>query len=228
MIDGPDPRYSQVLTFRGSRLTLEHQGEPKKAPLSVDFLSGPVYYRFVNDRRINQPLARAAGLKQGYRPLILDGTAGFGEDGFVLATLGCRVMMIERSPVIWALLADGISRCRDNERVAEVFDQRVTLKLADTIDYLCSTEPEFDTIFLDPMYPSVPKSPLNKLKMRTLRELVGDDSDGSKLLAAALGCARRRGAVKRPTRADHLGGLAPSYVINSKSSRYDVYLTPYL
>ena len=78
------------------------------------------------------------------------------------------------------------------------------------------------------MYPSVPKSPLSKLKMRTLRELVGDDSDGSKLLAAALGCAHQRVAVKRPTKADPLGGLAPSYVINSKSSRYDVYLTPYL
>jgi 16S rRNA (guanine1516-N2)-methyltransferase len=228
LIDAPDQRFSHVLTYRNSRLELDSQGGPPTASLTVDFLSGPAYYRFRHDRRINQPLARAAGIKPGYRPAVLDGTAGFGEDGFVLATLGCRVLMIERSAVIWALLADGISRARGNEEVRQIFDQRVTLKLADTIDYLNFSESSYDTVYLDPMYPSRPKSPLNKLRMRLLRELVGDDYDGSELLSAALEKARHRVAVKRPAKAGPLDHRTPSYTVTAKSSRYDVYLTPYL
>lgn len=228
LIDAADENFSHILTIRGTRLELHTLTRPKIHPLSVDFLSGPAYYRFIHDRRINQPLARAAGIKRGYRPSLLDGTAGFGEDGFVLASLGCMVTMIERSPVIWALLADAISRSRENKAIETIFDRQVTLKLADTIDYLSSTADIYDTVFLDPMYPSTPGSPLNKQKMRTLRELVGDDRDGSKLLTAALQGARKRVAVKRPIRATPLDDRKPSFTITAKSSRYDVYLTPYL
>lgn len=227
LTDPSGPKFSYVLALRDSRLELRKESDPKTAPLSVDFLSGAVYYRFIHDQRINQPLAKAAGIKSGYRPTLLDATAGFGEDAFVLASLGCRVTMLERSKVIWALLADGISRCSENDRVKRIFDQRVTLKLVDSIEYLDSSETSYDTVFLDPMYPSQPKSPLNKQRMRMLREVVGDDSDTSELLTAALKRAVKRVAVKRPARAGHLDDREPSFVITAKSSRYDIYLIPY-
>lgn len=228
LIDAPDTTFSHFLTIRNARLELHTLSTPKRSPLSVDFLSGPAFYRFLHDRRINQPLARAVGIKRGYRPTVLDGTAGFGEDGFVLASLGCMVTMIERSPVIWALLTDAISRSKENQAIETIFNRQVTLKLADTSDYLSSTADIHDTVFLDPMYPSTPKSPLNKQRMRTLRELVGDDRDGSKLLTAALKGARKRVAVKRPIRAVTLDDRKPTFTITGKSSRYDVYLIPYL
>lgn len=224
--DPSGPEFSYVLAFHGSRLELRKEADPKTAPLSADFLSGAVFYRFLHDRRINQPLAKAVGIKSGYRPTVLDGTAGFGEDAFVLASLGCRVTMIERSKVIWALLTNAISRCGENDRVKRVFDQRVTLKLADTIDYLHSSEISYDTVFLDPMYPSLSKSTLNKQRMRILRDVVGDDADGSVLLTAALKRAAKRVAVKRPVRACSLDDREPSFAIKAKSSRYDIYLIP--
>ena len=64
--------------------------------------------------------------------------------------------------------------------------------------------------------------------MRTLRELVGDDRDSSELLSAALNGARKRVAVKRPIRAITLDDRKPTFTITAKSSRYDVYLIPYL
>ena len=188
----------------------------------------PPHYRFLHDRHISQPLAKAVGIKRGYRPTVLDGTAGFGEDGFALASLGSPVTMIERSPVIWALLADAIARTEENKAIGAIFSRRVTLKLADTIDYLTSCSDMFDTVFLDPMYPSTPKSSLNKQRMRILRELVGDDHDGSELITAALQKARKRVAVKRPIRAASLDDRKPSFTIAGKSSRFDIYLTPYL
>jgi 16S rRNA (guanine1516-N2)-methyltransferase len=228
LIDSPDAQFDYFLRFREAKLELHTRTPPRRSPLSVDFLSGPAFYRFLHDRRINQPLAKAAGIKRGYRPTVLDGTAGFGEDGFVLASLGCTVTMIERSPVIWALLADAISRSGENEAIKTVFTQQVTLKLADTIDYLSSAADIHETVLLDPMYPSTAGTPLNKQRMRTLRELVGDDSDVSELLTAALGGARKRVAVKRPIRAPTLDGRKPTFRVTAKSSRYDVYLTPYL
>lgn len=228
VIDAPVPPYSYLLTVRQSKLELLTRKSPEVSPLSVDFLSGPVYYRFLRNRTINQPLARAVGIKRGHRPAVLDGTAGFGEDGFVLASLGCPVTMIERSPIIWALLADGVERAQADKSVAAVFNEHVTLRQADTIDYLASTTEVFDTIFLDPMYPSAPGSALNKQRMRTLRDLVGSDSDTSQLLSTALDKAGKRVTVKRPLRAAALDRREPTFSIGSKRSRYDVYLAPYL
>ena len=227
LIDAPDQKFSHVLTFRKSRLEL-HSLLAKRSPLSVDFMSGPAHYRFYHDRRIGQPLAKAVGIKRGYRPAVLDATAGFGEDGFAIASLGCSVTMIERSPVIWALLADAVARTKDNQTIGAVFSRHVTLKLADAIEYISSCNDIYETVFLDPMYPSTPKSSLNKQRMRMLRELVGDDCDGPKLLTAALQRAHKRVAVKRPVRAGTLDEREPSFTITGKSSRYDIYLTPYL
>ena len=96
------------------------------------------------------------------------------------------------------------------------------------INYLASTKEICDTVLLDPMYPFTPRSALNKQRMRTLRELVGNDSDTSELLTAALNRAHKRVAVKRPARAATLDQRKPTFSINSKRSRYDVYLVPYL
>lgn len=200
----------------------------RQAPLVIDFLSGPTYYRYLHDRRISQPLAKAVGIKRGFRPTIADATAGFGEDGFVLAALGCRVTMIERSPLICALLQNAIARCSAKPQLASIFEHNVTLLLGDSINALDEADQQFDTIYLDPMYPVMQKSALNKQKMRLLRELVGDDPDDDELLQVALKRAARRVAVKRPAQAAFLAELVPSYSLRSKSSRFDIYLTNHL
>lgn len=197
-----------------------------QSPLCVDFLVGSAYYRFVNDRTIRQPLAKAVGIKQGYRPTVLDTTAGFGEDSFVLAALGCTVTMLERSPLIWALLSDGIRRSRSHHEIGRIFEENVELLRADSQRYLSEGPKPFDTIYVDPMYPHRKKSSLNKQKMRWLRTLVGDDVDSSGLLHAALSHADKRVVVKRPAGAEVLAGLEPSYTVTAKSCRYDIYLAP--
>jgi 16S rRNA (guanine1516-N2)-methyltransferase len=199
-----------------------------QAVLTIDFLSGPTYYRYLHDRRISQPLAKAVGIKRGFRPTIADATAGFGEDCFVLAALGCRVTMIERSPLICALLKNAIARCSTNPRVASIFEHNVTLLPGDSRVALTDANQQFDTIYLDPMYPMSQKSALNKQRMRLLRELVGDDHDDAELLHISLKRAARRVAVKRPAKAPFLAALEPSYSLRSKSSRFDIYLTNHL
>ena len=223
-VTGKPASYSFTLGYRNDRLELTQVDETELTSLFVDFLSGPSYYRFKNDRRISQPLAKAVGIKAGYRPDILDCTAGFGEDGFVLAALGCKVTLIERAPVVWALLDDGIRRAAKSNALGQIAKEYMLLVRADSLDYIKRTGQTFDTIYLDPIFPPRSGSALNKKKMRLLKALVGTDPDASQLLDTALAHAGKRVSVKRPIKADPLGGREPSFSVSAKSSRYDVYL----
>jgi 16S rRNA (guanine1516-N2)-methyltransferase len=159
-------------------------------------------------------------------PYVIDATAGLGSDAFVLATLGCRVLMLERSAIIHALLEDGLERGRDDVAVNRSMDERLTLRRKDAIPFLQTlpVRQRPDVVCLDPMYPDTARSALNRKEMRILREMVGEDEDAPELLAAARRQARRRVVVKRPRLAPPLEGSAPSIQLNGKSTRYDIYL----
>jgi hypothetical protein len=43
-----------------------------------------------------EAVAKAVGIKGDYLPDVVDATAGLGRDAFVLASVGCRVRMLER------------------------------------------------------------------------------------------------------------------------------------
>jgi len=217
------------LSYINDHLSLFESGQSTGTkPLSVDFLAGQSYYRFQHDRRIDQPLAKSVGVKRGVRPAVCDVTAGFGEDAFVLAALGCRVILVERSPLIWALLDDGIRRAASHPSIGPIFTERISLHLADSRDFLQTADIEAATIYLDPMYPGTGKSALNKRKMRVLRQLVGDDSDDVALFAQARQHQHCRVVVKRPLRAELLAGARPDFTISGKSCRFDVYLPIHL
>ena len=78
-------------------------------------------------------------------------------------------------------------------------------------------------IYLDPMFPHRDKTALVKKEMRLFRPLVGADQDAPALLAAALALASHRVVVKRPRKAPCIEGPKPSYALEGKSSRYDIY-----
>jgi len=227
-----DARY--ILTFTEQRVELRANPDSRKAepftPIFVDFVRGSTGYRHQNNTTIKQPLARAVGIKPGVRPDIFDATAGLGVDGFVLASLGCKVIMSERSPILHALLSDGLSRAAANERTAAIVNQQITLLSGNSVDNLKKLDRKPHTIYLDPMYPHTTKSALNKKEMRVIRDIVGDDEDGPLLLRTALMCAGNRVVVKRPKGAPHLDASSaeaflPSHEIHMKNSRFDVYLT---
>lgn len=193
----------------------------------VDWTAGRTGYRRRTASLRGEPLARAVGLKQGSRPTVIDACAGFGQDGFMLAALGCRVLMLERSPILFALLHDGLERAMRDPQLATWLPERLRLIRTDARDYLAelSEDQRPEVVYLDPMYPARDKSALVKKEMRVLRAVVGDDDDAAELLETALRAARRRVTVKRPRLAPVIEGLAPSWSLPGRSSRFDVYLT---
>ncbi|MEW6427509.1 MAG: class I SAM-dependent methyltransferase [Thermodesulfobacteriota bacterium] len=192
-------------------------------PLRVDFASGAATYRRKKGGGGGQAVARAVGVGRGITSVI-DATAGLGGDGFVLASLGCRVLMLERSPLVAELLADGLRRGQSEPAISAIV-ARMTLLPGDSLALLRDPAMEAaDCVYLDPMYPESGRQALAKKEMRILRLLAGDDQDADSLLAAALDKATKRVVVKRPRHAPPLAGAAPSHALSGESSRFDVYL----
>ncbi len=216
----PFPPYLLVLTEQ--RLELRQPGRHGPGPVFVDFLSDTMNYRLRHGDPKNEAIARAIGLKKT-KPAVLDGTAGLGKDAFILASLGCRILLLERSPVIATLLADGLSRAAGHSQVGHII-AAMTLIQMDCMDFSpLSPDQRPDVVYLDPMYPHRHKSSLVKKEMRFLRAIVGNDSDSDDLLDWALSLASRKVVVKRPKLADHLGP-SPSLIVKGKKNRFDVYL----
>jgi len=181
-------------------------------PLRVDFTHGALAYRQRQGGR--ELLHRAVGIKKGRRPSIIDATAGLGRDGFMLASAGCDVLLLERSPVIAALLADGLQR-------AGLSNPRGLW--SDALSYLATAQPAPEVVYLDPMYPVGQQRALVKKEMRIFRDIVGDDVDAERLFHQAMQVALRRVVVKRPKSAPWLANVAPGESLCGRSTRFDIY-----
>lgn len=216
--------WDQVLLVSGGEVSLCATGRKRPGPVKADFTGGAVAHRRQFGGGTGQLIAKACGIKAGIRPSILDATAGLGRDAFVLASLGCRVHMLERSPVVHALLASGLEQAHGDAELDDIL-QRMSLEQADGRQWLeqCPADQVPDLVYLDPMFPHTDKKALVKKEMLAFRELVGYDSDDRELLAAALKVARYRVVVKRARKAPAIEGPAPTYTVDGKSSRYDIY-----
>ncbi|HZJ95773.1 MAG TPA: class I SAM-dependent methyltransferase [Thiopseudomonas sp.] len=218
---GGDAEFALQVSAAG--LQLQELGASAPGPIRVDFVTGALAHRRQFGGGSGQLIAKAVGIQPGVRPRVLDATAGLGRDAFVLACLGCHVHMLERHPVVAALLADGLRRAELDAQVAEIV-QRMPLQVGDAIELMKNWAAQVpQVIHLDPMFPSRDKSALVKKEMRLFQPLVGGDDDAPELLAAALALASHRVVVKRPRKAPAIAGVAPSYSLDAKSSRYDIY-----
>ena len=218
--------FTHLLVVTPTRLELRTLGSDAPGPAYVDFTSGAVAHRRRFGGGRGQPLARAIGLKGGAAPTVADVTAGLGRDAFVLACLGCTVWLIERSPIVAALLRDGLRRAAHDAEIGQMVRERLHFHSGDgreCLPRLTANQQRPDVVYLDPMYPHRQKSAWVGKEMRLLRQLAGDDADAPALLAVALACAGNRVVVKRPRLAPSLSGPPPTARIVAPNTRFDLY-----
>lgn len=163
-------------------------------------------------------------------PVAIDATAGMGEDSLLLAAAGFRVLLIEKDPIIAALLRDTIRRASNNPGLKDVV-ARMTVCEKDSKDVLKGiSDPKYeyaagfstpDVIYLDPMFPEKTKNSLTKKKFQLIHCLESPCSDEDELLGAALSCGCTRIVIKRPLKGPFLGNIKPSYSLTGKTVRYD-------
>ena len=136
--------------------------------------------------------------------------------------------MIERNPVVHALLKDALDRANlSTDKDLQTILKQLTLINNNASQYLdellASSLP--DVIYLDPMFPEKTKSAQVKKEMQFFHDIVGSDTDSEALFLKALSKAEKRIVVKRPRLAETITKqLKADFVISGKSTRYDVYL----
>ncbi len=214
--------FDYLLAYRDSRLILQSTGDARTGELCVDFSDAKLNYR-ANSSIRNQNIAKALGIKGGQRPVVLDATAGLGKDAFLMASLGCEVSLLERSALVHALLADGLTRIGYYGKEIATILLRMNLHFGDLLEFVAGSK-QFDVVYLDPMFPERRKSAKVKKDMALLQELLGYQTDGAELLDTAKRLARKRVVVKRAKLSPHLGSGKPDIEFKGSSSRYDVYL----
>lgn len=205
------PADTLLLAVTADGLLLREPGPRAAGPIRAEFRAG----------RGSSLLRRAvmAG-KEGVQSMI-DATAGLAQDAFAIAEAGLEVELIERSPVVAALLADGLERALEDSR-CRAAAERMRLHVGEARELMPRLSPA-DVVYLDPMYPQSGREGGKGKEMRVLRLLLEDDPDADELLDLARRAATRRVTVKRPLRAAPLGGEEPSGSLKGTTIRYDLY-----
>ncbi len=222
----PEEAGALILQIGDQGISLGETGKKAPKPIQVEFSSGKAAHRRQYGGGKSQLIAKAVGLKSGIKPRVLDATAGLGGDAFVLAGLGCDMLLMERHPVVATLLEDGLNRALSDPETSEIAS-RMRLVPGNSTDSMTQAMTAMgfspQVIYLDPMFPSREKSASVKKEMKLFHQLVGFDTDDDQLLAVALELASHRVVVKRPRKAPAIKGIAPTYALEGKSSRYDIY-----
>lgn len=222
-----DGRVDWALVLDADGLGLQALERPAPGVVRADLASGAMQWRLQHGGGRGEQVAKACGVRGHACPSILDATAGLGRDSLILASLGCAVVMCERSPIVAALLEDGLRRAALQLELAPILarmrflPQDAAEVLSQLDDYGIAPP---DVVYLDPMFPHRDKQALVKKEMRVFRQVVGDDTDDDRLLTVARAVAHKRVVVKRPRHAPHLAGVEPTQVLEGQSGRFDIYL----
>ena len=193
-----------ALVMTPEHLELRKRDEPKLGGIFVDFVGGAMAHRRKFGGGRGEAVAKAVGIKGSYLPDVVDATAGLGRDAFVLASVGCRVRMLDPEIGPW-------------------LQERLQLIHASSLTALTDITPRPQVVYLDPMFPHKQKSALVKKEMRVFQSLVGPDLDADGLLEPARQLATKRVVVKRPDYAPPLADVATTNAVTTKGRRFDIY-----
>ncbi|WP_273010286.1 class I SAM-dependent methyltransferase [Alcanivorax sp.] len=205
-----------VLGWHEERLSL-WRPQGRETPLSVSFNDGKQGYRLTAERVRHERLIKALGKPREETFTVLDATAGLGRDAALIAMAGFPVLLAERSPILHAMLADGLRRAPAELAAA--------MQLLPCADAGAHTLPPLHAVYLDPMFPSRDKRAAVKKDLQWLQQLAAypDQNEEAALLEWALGLDPHRVVVKRPGKAEPLAKRSPHHQIAGKAIRFDVY-----
>lgn len=124
--------------------------------------------RIIKAGKNSELLLKAAKLNHGMQ--VIDATAGFGHDGLLLASTGASVILLEKNPLLFLILALEKQKMQKNKNWQKLMS-RIQLNYGDSINLLANKN-TVDLIYLDPMFPKDSyKSAVNK-NMQFLHHLI--------------------------------------------------------
>ncbi|MBL4671343.1 MAG: class I SAM-dependent methyltransferase [Arenicella sp.] len=154
---------------------------------------------------------------------IIDATGGWAGDAMLMCLQGYKVIVIERLPLMAALIEEAFWRLAKSEYAANNSIVVPTVLWGNAAELLADLGGGADCVYLDPMFPvKKKKKAASNKQMQLLQWLAGADFDASDVASIAKQNFPRL-AVKRPDYAEPL--LAePAIRFSSKLVHYDVYM----
>lgn len=227
-----DTESTHILTLDRQGLGLQRSqpraGEENSRATRVDFMDAALHYRLHTFGK-NQGIAKAVGLNRHEPMHVLDATAGFGKDAFLLASLGCRLTMLEASPLVYCLLADAFRRVATlGSDEVQTICRRMQLQHARAEDCFerikHSAEEKPDVIYLDPMFPPRHKSASVKKDMTLLQEVLEQETEPDELIDQALQCDVKRVVLKRPGSGPAKNDRRADFIVPGKTAHFAVFV----
>ena len=150
---------------------------------------------------------------------VLDGTLGFGADAivasFVTGETG-RVVGIESSPLIEAVVREGLAHFAGENAVMTAAMRRIETHCADALTFLrAQPAKSFDVVYFDPMFrhPLLASENLNPLRYAADHRAATPE-----LIAAARRVARHRVVMKETSKSGEFARLGFPEVVGGKYS----------
>jgi 16S rRNA (guanine1516-N2)-methyltransferase len=196
-----------------------NNGDQKPLKFHLDFVKSVSQLRSFpapKQGAFNQALGKKSGA-------IIDATGGWAGDAMLMCLQGYTVTVIERLPLMAALIEEAFWRLAKSEYVANNPIVVPTVLWGNAAELLANFVGEVDCVYLDPMFPTrKKKKAASNKQMQLLQWLAGADCDASDVAAIAKQRFPRL-AVKRPDHAEPLLAV-PAIQFSSKLVHYDVYM----
>jgi len=209
--------YDQVITknlsinFNKDGIELINASYKEAVSISIDFL----------DEAINNKIkSRLSGKKDIFSKLfpiknstLLDCTAGYGRDSYVLRSMGFNITMIENSPIMSLLLNDALKKLKLSN---------FKMYHGNSYDYLNHSEKYYDYIYIDFMFDKLKKNSLSSKNDETLKLISFQENNKNNLIRLAIKKANSRVVVKEP-KYSLSNILKPEYTIKTKLLNFNIY-----
>ena len=184
-------RWEEILKKSPLPLGWRLKTEEDKSPFlfSSEGLGFSLNFSSKKDLSHRQPLVKALGYK-GKTLFVLDITAGWAQEAFLIARMGCSVTAVESHPFVFYFVQESLDQ-------KGLKPSGLKLILDDSLNYLHKMKGNFpDVIYMDPMFGGGKKS-LSQKSLRVLKALTGETKHKQALFDLALKRAGQRVVVKR-------------------------------
>ncbi|MCP4485868.1 MAG: class I SAM-dependent methyltransferase [Gammaproteobacteria bacterium] len=173
----------------------------------------------------NQAILKACNNKQRSIKTVLDLTAGWGIDSFILARRGKQVTLLEQNEVVFSIVSQSLANAL-LQKHTEIAAQQIKALRINSLDFLNSLDnnSEYDCIYLDPMFPAHRSTAKPSKEMQLLQKLT-NNLDIEACFELALTKASNRVVVKRPVKSAPFVDKPADLTYREKTIRFDVYLT---
>ncbi len=203
----------QYLKFEGNQISVISKERKQNTVFIHSFEEKAIQRRLQTQ---DQHLLKAFRDKQKPISRILDVTAGWCRDSFILAQNKYDVMAVEQSKLVYFLTHHSLTHyLRKNELKLSLFHDNALHHLTRLTDLP-------DAIYLDPMFPNSKHQAKNKKEIQVL-QAVTHNLDIDDLFQSALSKAKQRVVVKRPLHSEFLCHQKPNFQFKGKTIRFDVY-----